>query len=116
MPDWRNVVRERLDLSRIEAGVASKGIKPVKMNEPFKNSVDFPGAKADTEHQFLSLNIQNEALSEIMAAPLALEGGSGNLITHAINYTQEGGTLTVIVDTFGSPIRVLVADSKRNDR
>jgi two-component system phosphate regulon sensor histidine kinase PhoR len=46
-----------------------------------------------------------------LADPLALESIFGNLITNAINYTPEGGEITVRMDMAGINLRVKVADN-----
>ena len=47
----------------------------------------------------------------ISADPVALESIFGNLITNAINYTQEGGEIRVQADLAGVNVRVKVTDN-----
>ena len=47
----------------------------------------------------------------VTADPVALESVFGNLITNAINYTQEGGEIKVKADLAGINIRVEVTDN-----
>jgi len=66
---------------------------------------------ARAKNQSLTLELPKEPLPLIMADPFALESIFGNLITNAINYTQEGGKIRVNVDLAGINIRVKVADN-----
>ena len=50
------------------------------------------------------------SLPEITADPVALESIFGNLITNAMNYTQDGGEIKVRADLAGINIRVEVVD------
>jgi PAS domain S-box-containing protein len=106
-----STIGDLLDLSRIEAGIASKESKPVQVGELLKSVVDFLGARAAAKNQTLELEISGEPLPEILADPMALESVFGNLITNAINYTQEGGEIKVIADTAGANLRVVVKDN-----
>jgi len=104
-------IGDLLDLSRIEAGIVSKESKPVQVGELLKSIVDFLGARATAKKQTLELEISGEPLPAIFADPIALESVYGNLITNAINYTQEGGEIKVIADTAGANLRVVVKDN-----
>ncbi|WP_246803989.1 sensor histidine kinase [Desulfosarcina cetonica] len=50
-------------------------------------------------------------LPTIKADPLALESVFGNLITNAINYTQNGGKIVVRIDMAGINLRIQVIDN-----
>lgn len=106
-----STIGDLLDLSRIEAGFVAKESKPVKLHELLKNIVDFLDARANSKSQQLKLTVSEEAMPEIVADPLALESVFGNLITNAINYTQEGGNIAVSLDMTGMNFRVIVKDN-----
>ncbi len=106
-----STIGDLLDLSRIEAGIASKESKPVQVGELLESIVDFLRARAVAKKQILELEIIGKPLPAILADPMALESVYGNLITNAINYTQEGGEIKVIADTAGANLRVVVKDN-----
>jgi len=106
-----STIGDLLDLSRIEAGIASKESKQVQVDELLKNIVDFLRAQATAKNQTITLEIPDEPLPEIMADPMALESVYGNLITNAIHYTQEGGEIKVVADMAGTNLRVVVTDN-----
>ncbi|MCP4146192.1 MAG: ATP-binding protein, partial [bacterium] len=62
-------------------------------------------------NQGLNLEISQEPFPTLMADPIALESIFGNLISNAINYTQEGGKIAVEVDLAGINMRVKVKDN-----
>lgn len=106
-----STIGDLLDLSRIESGTTCQEPKPVLLEELLSNIVDFLGTRARNKSQTLTLVKPDTALPTIKADPLALESIFGNLITNAINYTQEGGEITVRVDLSGLNLRVQVADN-----
>lgn len=106
-----SLIGDLLDLSRIEEGIICHEPKPVRLDELLDNIVAFVTSTATAKNQTLTLNLTAQPLPEINADPLALESIFGNLITNAINYTQEGGRIRVDVDTAGINVRVKVADN-----
>jgi signal transduction histidine kinase len=105
-----SLISDLLDLSRIEEGVICQEPVPVHIRTLLKNIQKFLGHQAEAKDQTLSLEFLEENLPDLNADPLALESIFGNLITNAINYTQEGGNIRVTVDTAGGNIRVKVID------
>ena len=105
------LISDLLDLSRIEEGIICHEPQPVRLEELLENIVDFLKTQAEGKGQSLTLEIPNDPLPEITADPLALESIFGNLITNAINYTQDGGDIKVAVDMAGINIRVKVIDN-----
>ncbi len=104
-------VGDLLDLSRIEEGLICHEPKPVQLEELLKNIVDFLGTQANDKNQSLLLELPKDPLPPLTVDPLAMESIFGNLITNAINYTQEGGEIRVSVDLAGISIRVKVSDN-----
>lgn len=106
-----SLISDLLDLSRIEEGLICQEPVPVQIDTQLKEIIKFLGAKAEAKNQSLTLEIQEGGLTEIQADPLALESIFGNLITNAINYTQNGGNIRVVADTVGGNVRVRVIDN-----
>ncbi len=106
-----STIGDLLDLSRIEAGMLTKEPKPVRIDEMLKNICDFLNARAVVKKQTLTLIPPKNPLPPITSDPIALESVFGNLISNAINYTQEGGTIEVSCDVTGNNIRVNVKDN-----
>ena len=106
-----SLIGDLLDLSRIEEGIICHEPKSIRLDDLLTNIVDFLSSRAAASRQTLTLNLPPHPLLEITADPLALESIFGNLITNAINYTQEGGRIRVDVDMAGINIRVKVVDN-----
>jgi len=106
-----SLIGDLLDLSRIEAGIDSLELKSVHLEEILQGVANFLETRARARNQSLVLQLPEKPLPSIMADPLALESIFGNLITNAINYTQEGGNIRVKADLTGINIQVEVVDN-----
>ncbi len=100
-----------LDLSRIAEGIICHNPKPVNLEEILKNIIDFLEIRAKAKKQSLTLDFLKTPLPLMVADPIALESIFGNLITNAINYTQDGGKITVKADLDDTNIQVQVIDN-----
>ncbi|MDQ1329897.1 MAG: hypothetical protein QG578_159 [Thermodesulfobacteriota bacterium] len=90
-----SLIGDLLDLSRIEAGAVCHEPKPVNIDILLKNIVDFLGTRAKSRQQTLTLELPDYPLPSLTTDPMALESIFGNIITNAINYTQNGGKISV---------------------
>jgi signal transduction histidine kinase len=106
-----SLIGDLLDLSRIEEGAICTEPQPVKVDQLLESIVQFLQARAASKKQTLTLEKPAAPLLAIQADPLALESIFGNLITNAINYTPEGGRITVRTDMAGINLRVKVMDT-----
>ncbi len=106
-----SLIGDLLDLSRIEEGLICREPQPVKVDELLRNIVDFLKAQAKAKKQDLCISLPQDPLPKIDADPIALESIFGNLITNAIKYTPEEGTVRVEADRAGVNIRVRVIDN-----
>lgn len=106
-----SLIGDLLDLSRIEEGLICHEPQPVRLEEIIHNIVDFLESRAATKNQSLALALPEKSLPELSADPIAIESIFGNLITNAINYTQEGGNIQVVVDRAGINARVKIIDN-----
>lgn len=106
-----SLIGDLLDLSRIEAGMHLKQPKPVCLEDLLKSVTEFLSARARARGQTLLLELPAERLPLVDGDPLALESVFGNLITNAIQYTQDGGEIRVQASYDGQWIRVAVRDN-----
>jgi len=106
-----SLIGDLLDLSRIEAGVISQEVKPVQPEKLLESIVDFLGDRAKSKNQTLVLELPASPMPTFMADPLTLESIFGNLISNAIQYTQEGGQIRVRADSTGINVRIEVIDN-----
>ncbi len=106
-----SLIGDLLDLSRIEEGLICHEPKPVDVAAMLQSIVEFLGVRANSKKQSLTLSLSDESIPPLNADPLAIESIFGNLISNAINYTPEGGSIRVNVDFAGINIRVRVTDN-----
>jgi len=106
-----SLIGDLLDLSRIEEGIICHEPQSIRLEEILKNIIEFLRTSAQKKNQSLTLVLPQDGLPELIADPIALESIFGNLITNAINYTQEGGEIIVTVDMAGINARVRIKDN-----
>ncbi|MFO7666919.1 MAG: response regulator [Desulfobacterales bacterium] len=106
-----SLIGDLLDLSRIETGMVYHEPKPLNIDLLLKSIVDFLGTRAKSKQQSLVLKLPEVPLPPITIDPMAIESIFGNLISNAINYTNEGGEIIVTADTDGKNIIVTVKDN-----
>ena len=106
-----STVGDLLDLSRIEAEISAKELVPLQIDDILKNIVDFLSTRAETKKQKLYLKLPDTPLPPMNADLTTMESVFGNLITNAINYTQEGGEIKVSADMVENNMRVKVEDN-----
>ena len=106
-----SLIGDLLDLSRIETGMVCQEPKPLNIDVLLKSIVDFLGTRAKSKQQSLELKLPEAPLPSLTIDPMAIESIFGNLITNAINYTNEGGEIIVTAETDGKNILVNVKDN-----
>jgi len=106
-----SLIGDLLDLSRIEEGIICHEPQSLRLEEILKNIIEFLRTSAQKKKQSLTLVLPQDELPELIADPIALESIFGNLVTNAINYTQEGGEIIVTIDMAGINVRVSVKDN-----
>lgn len=106
-----SLVGDLLDLSRIESGTASLKPKPLSLADMLENIVGFLGTDAGKRGQRLSLELPEAPLPLVLADPFAVESVFGNLVSNAIKYTQDGGTILVHARMRDGKVEVTVSDN-----
>jgi signal transduction histidine kinase len=106
-----SLIGDLLDLSRIESGMLAQEVTDVNLDDLLKNIVNFLNTRADNKQQSLTMEAPAEPVPTLKADPVALESLFGNLISNAINYTQEGGTINVKIEDIGTDLKVTVSDN-----
>ena len=106
-----SLIGDLLDLSRIESGMVIQELKKINLGDLLKDIVDFLGSRARNKQQALTLEVAGEPIPALKADPVALESIFGNLISNAINYTQEEGEIRVKIEYTGINLRVTVSDN-----
>ncbi|MBI9076681.1 MAG: response regulator [Desulfatibacillum sp.] len=106
-----DLIGDLLDVSRIECGSVAQQPVPLQVEELLASIVDFMKAKAGAKKQSLDIILPPAPLPKMRMDPMALESVVGNLVANAINYTPDGGAITVEVGGDEKTIKVTVADT-----
>ncbi|MBW1886957.1 MAG: response regulator [Deltaproteobacteria bacterium] len=101
---------ELLDLARIESGLITQEKEELNMDELLADQVDFHNAKAQAKNIRLELTPLSK-LPPVLANRHNMEEVLSNLITNAVNYTPEGGSITVSATVEGHYLCVGVMDT-----
>ncbi len=104
------LIKDLLDLSKIEAGRMVQYKEPLALQETIQKVIDLMKAEADQKKidlQFLPPS-QNPV---IHADRNSMEGVFINLISNAIKYTPEGGKVTVTLTEEGGFAKATVSDT-----
>ncbi len=105
-----DLVRDLLDLSKIEAGMQAQYMEPVEIGDMLSRVVELMRSQAEQKGLTLEFEIE-KTLPVINADPPNIEGVFTNLISNAIKYTPEGGLVQVTCKREGEYIRIDVKDT-----
>ncbi|MCF8032998.1 MAG: response regulator [Desulfarculaceae bacterium] len=104
-------VRDLLDLSRLEDGGATAAepvpVSPGKMLAAVKEALS---PQAQSRGMTLSLELPEEPLPLLLADPVGVESVFTNLAANAINYSPDGGRVTLKAWAEGGMLKVTVSD------
>lgn len=104
------LVEDLLDLSRLEAGAAYQEPQDVSIQDLLPRLVDMLRDQAGEKEQTLQLSMPDDPLRPVHADPNALECVFNNLISNAIKYSPEGGSIEVRLESADKALRVHVQD------
>ena len=105
-----DLTTELLDLAKIESGLITQEKERLSIGELLKDQVTFHEAKAQAKDIRLEMGSLPD-LPRVLANRANMEEVLSNLITNAINYTPEGGRVTVSADTEEDYLHVRVEDT-----
>jgi signal transduction histidine kinase len=105
-----DLASELLDLSRIEAGLIAQGREQLDPAERIREQVEHHRNLAEAKSITLQAALP-EALPPILFNRQSFDEVLSNLITNAIKYTPEGGTVEVSARPEGSELRLAVRDT-----
>ena len=113
-----DLIKDLLDLSKIEAGKMVQYKEPLYLQEVIQRVVELMRAQAENKKIDLRFSPPSQ-LSMIHADRNSMEGIFSNLISNAIKYTPEGGSVFVEVGEEGGFVKASVSDTgigiKRED-
>ena len=104
------IIDELLDVSRIITGKLQLDLRPVDIATVVKAAIGTVTPAASAKGIRLQL-IQNPAGSYVMGDPERLQQVFWNLFSNAIKFTPKNGRVRVSVESVGSNVEVVVADT-----
>ncbi len=105
-----DLVKDLLDLSKIEAGMQVQYMEPVDIGGLLAKVVELMQPQAEQKGLTLEFELE-DGLPSVNADAANMEGVFTNLISNAIKYTPEGGLVRVTGKREGGYIRIDVQDT-----
>lgn len=105
-----DLINDLLDVSKIESGHGLQQLSPLQLDQVLEKTVNLLAVKAEAQNVLLRLTVTGE-LPLVQADPQRMEEVFTNLIANAINYSPDGGTVTVSAGLQGSCVAVTVEDT-----
>ena len=103
------LINDLLQVAKIEAGKHVQHQVPTDIGQIIHDTVEFMGPRA--RDRSIELTHSCENLKPVQADPKRIEEIFSNLITNAINYSPEGGRVTVSAQGLGEYMEVKVTDT-----
>ncbi|MGA9658262.1 MAG: PAS domain-containing sensor histidine kinase [Asticcacaulis sp.] len=104
-----SLINDILDMSKIEAGKLTLHIEPVAIDEVVEDTLRLLRQKA--EKAGLKVRVHLPKLPEISADFRALKQILLNLLTNAVKFTPQGGTITISAVHTENNVHIYVADT-----
>lgn len=104
------VVNSILDVSKIEAGTYSTSIEPFALREVIDSCSSMLSVQADAKAIKLTTAIASE-VGEVRADRRAIQQILINLVSNAVKFTLDGGSVTIGARRFGGRIHLWVSDT-----
>ena len=104
-----SLINDLLDVAKIEAGRYVQRKVPVRIEKILREVLDLMEPRA--REQNVTLACSFEDLVPISADPRSMEEIFNNLITNAVNYSPDGGTVTVTAKGKGEFVEIKVEDT-----
>ncbi|KMY66830.1 hypothetical protein AAU61_12620 [Desulfocarbo indianensis] len=101
--------KDLLDLARIEAGTLGD-MEMIALEPLLKEAVDVMAAKAESKGQELELRLE-ASLPPVYGVGRALLEVFTNLVSNAVKYTPDGGSVTVGARPMAGGVKIYVADT-----
>jgi len=104
------LIKDLLDLSKIEAGMMVQYKEPLPLQEVIQRVIDLMKAEAEAKKIDLQFSFPS-GIPLIQADRNSMEGIFTNLISNAIKYTPEGGKVWIALCEEGGFVKATVSDT-----
>ena len=103
------LINDLLDIAKIEAGKHIQRQIPTDIEQVIKDTLSLMEPRAQEQGVALACSCQN--MRPVHADPKSIEEIFNNLITNAINYSPDGGRVTVTAEGLGEYMEIKVSDT-----
>lgn len=107
-----NLIENLLSVSRIERTAFTVDARPIDLAKTVKNVIDNVRPQAYTKKQTINEYIPDE-LPVVFADSFRIGQVILNFVANAVNYTQEGGSITIRAEQVGNDVKISVSDTGR---
>jgi two-component system, OmpR family, phosphate regulon sensor histidine kinase PhoR len=107
-----NLIENLLSVSRIERSAFSVDARPVDLSNTIKGVIDNVRPQATTKKQTITLLVPDE-LPVVIADVFRIGQVILNFVANAVNYTQEGGSITIKAERKDANLVISVSDTGR---
>jgi len=105
----KKLIGDLLDLTRIESGQRERAIKRLDVRELAKASMEL--FAVDAERRGITMSLEADDGAELYADAGEAEIVLNNLISNAVKYNRDGGSVTIKLQRKGNTMRITVADT-----
>jgi two-component system phosphate regulon sensor histidine kinase PhoR len=105
-----DLINDLLDIAKMEAGRGQLEQVPLQLGEVVTEVVELLRARAENQRVNLSLEVPAD-LPQVLADRRSIEEIFTNLVANAINYSPDGGQVTVSGLSHGDYLELRVADT-----
>ncbi len=106
----RKLIYDLLDLTRLESGQKKRELSSIDVLESARNSIETMKPEADRRGISISMEINQDKI-EMTADSGELEIVFNNLISNAVKYNRDKGSVTVSIENLSDTIRIAVTDT-----
>jgi signal transduction histidine kinase len=103
------LINDLLDVAKIEAGQYVQRQVPTDIGKIIEETVSLMEARA--QEQGITLTYSCQGLKPVQADPKNMEEIFNNLVSNAVNYSPEGGRVTVTAQSLGEYMEIKVQDT-----
>jgi signal transduction histidine kinase len=103
------LINDLLDIAKIEAGKHIQRQVPTDIEQVIKDTLSLMEPRAQEQGVALTSSCQN--MRPVHADPKSIEEIFNNLVTNAINYSPDGGQVTVTAEGLGEYMEIKVSDT-----
>ena len=105
----KKLIGDLLDLTRIESGQRERAIKRLDLRELAKASMEL--FAVDAERRGITMSLEADEGAELYADAGEAEIVLNNLISNAVKYNRDGGSVTIKLQRKGTTMRIAVTDT-----